>query len=438
MTDTRLSPLQIAYQTRTLDNGMRVVVHEDHTSPIVAVHMMYHVGSRHETPGRTGLAHLLEHLLFEGTANCPKGEFDRLLDQAGGTNNGSTWLDRTNYYEVVPSHAVELALWLERERIAYFLPVLDDAMLELQRGVVMNERRQTSENRPYGMADERLHELLFPDGHPYSWPTIGYMRDLAAIQLEDVQTFFQHFYTPGNAVLVLAGDITPDDGFRLAERYFGDLPAGRSPNGGSVQLLPGRRAKAADTLEDRVTLPRVYRAFPVAPYGSAEWIALDVLTYLLSDGESSRLQRRLIREQPLALEVDAYVYPTELHGVLGVVATGRSGVESAMLESEIEAVLAEIATGEIEEEEVGGAVRRARRDQLSGLAHLEERAEELAYATMVLGDPAALTATLSEYGRVGPAELQEVARRYLEADHGAVVTVIPRDKEAHAEVEVGR
>ena len=159
MIDTRLAPLRIPQRSTQLDNGMRVVVHEDHTSPIVAVHLMYHVGSKDERPGRTGLAHLLEHLLFEGSEHCPKGEFDLLLDRVGGTNNGSTWLDRTNYYEVVPTHAVELALWLERERMAHFLPILDDAVLELQRGVVMNERRQTCENRPYGLADERLHEL---------------------------------------------------------------------------------------------------------------------------------------------------------------------------------------------------------------------------------------------------------------------------------------
>lgn len=438
MIDTRLSPLKIAHETRTLDNGMRVVVHEDHTSPIVAVHMMYHVGSRHESPGRTGLAHLLEHLLFEGTANCPKGEFDRLLDQAGGTNNGSTWLDRTNYYEVVPSHAVELALWLERERIAYFLPVLDDAMLELQRGVVMNERRQTSENRPYGMADERLHELLFPNGHPYSWPTIGYMEDLARIGLEDARTFFEHFYTPNNAVLVLAGDLTPDNGFRLAEKYFSDLPVGPSLNGAAAPTPPVGVSRISDTLEDRVTLPRVYRAFPVAAYGSQEWIALDVLSYLLSDGESSWLQRRLVRDRPLALEVDAYLYPTELNGVLGVVATGRSGVPPAALEEAIDSVLEAAAEGKIDAEEVAGAVRRARRDQLSALAHLEERAEELAYAATVLGDPEALSESLDAYSRVGPAEIQDAARQFLNADAGAVVIVIPRNGVAPAEAGVAR
>lgn len=435
--DTRLAPLSIPQRSSQLDNGMRVVVHEDRTSPIVAVHLMYHVGSKDERPGRTGLAHLLEHLLFEGSEHCPKGEFDLLLDRVGGTNNGSTWLDRTNYYEVVPTHALELALWLERERMAHFLPVLDDAMLELQRGVVMNERRQTCENRPYGLADERLHELLFGEGHPYSWPTIGYMDDLAAMSLDDAREFFTRFYTPRNAVLVLAGDVSPEVGLELAHRFFGDLPAGdplpaRPEAGGSHGDGGGRRS---GTLRDRVTLPRVYRAFDVPAYGTAEWVALDVLSYLLSDGESSRLQRRLVREREVALDVDAYLYPTELRGVFGIVGTARSGVEASVVEEEIERVLREVADGRIDDEEVAGAVMRARRDQLSSLAHVEERAEELAYAATVLGGADALEQVLSTYGRVTSDEVREAAARHLGAEQGAVVTVLPKGRAARGGVE---
>jgi len=218
--------LRFPVRTHTLANGMRIIHHEERAAPIVAVHLMYRVGSRHEAPGRTGLAHLLEHLMFEGSQHAPKGQFDDLLERVGGTNNGSTWLDRTNYYETVPSHAVELPLWLERDRMGFFLPVLDEEMLEVQRGVVINERRQSCENRPYGMADQRLHEMLFGPGHPYAWPTIGYMPDLEAISLADARGFYQTYYTPGNAVLTLAGDLSADDAFALAERYFGDLPPG--------------------------------------------------------------------------------------------------------------------------------------------------------------------------------------------------------------------
>ncbi|HEX8830207.1 MAG TPA: insulinase family protein, partial [Longimicrobium sp.] len=178
MPENHDAPFRIESRTQVLRNGMRIVAHEDRTAPLVAVHLMYRAGSRDERPGRTGLAHLLEHLMFEGSEHAPKGDFDDLLERVGGTNNGSTWLDRTNYYETVPSHAVELPLWLERDRMAFFLRTLTQETLEVQRGVVINERRQTYENRPYGLADERLHELLVPAGHPYSWPTIGYTRDL--------------------------------------------------------------------------------------------------------------------------------------------------------------------------------------------------------------------------------------------------------------------
>ena len=434
MIDTVLAPLRLAQQNRTLDNGLRVVVHEDRTSPIVAVHIMYHVGSRHEAPGRTGLAHLLEHLLFEGSANCAKGEFDRLLEQAGGTNNGSTWLDRTNYYEVVPSHAVELALWLERERMAHFLPMLDDAMLELQRGVVMNERRQTCENRPYGLADERLHERLFPRSHPYSWPTIGYMPDLEAMRLPDARDFFARFYTPRNAVLVLAGDIGAEEGFRLAERYFGDLPAGPEPPADAAGVdAAGNEGDGAGgggaaplVMEDRVSLSRLYRAHAVPPYGTPDWITLDVLTYLLSDGESSRLQRLLVRERQLALDIDAYLYPTELHGVLGLVATARAGVTPEALDEATGRAIDEIAAGSLDAEEVAGAVMRARRDQLSSLSTVEERAEELAYATTVLGRPEALEEVLAGYAAVGPADVSAAAARWMGGESAARVAVVPR------------
>jgi zinc protease len=424
-----LSPLRIGSETHTLGNGLRVVVHEDRSAPLVAVHVMYHVGSRHERPGRTGLAHLLEHLLFEGSLHCPKGEFDRLLERVGGSNNGSTWLDRTNYYEVVPSHAVELALWLERERMAFFLPVLDEEMLEIQRGVVINERRQAYENRPYGMADERMHQLLFPEAHPYSWPTIGYLPDLEAIALDDARDFFSTYYTPGNAVLVLAGDISAPEAVELAERYFGDLPGGAGPPA-QAAVSNGTRP-SSETMHDRVSFPRLYEGYTTPGYGTPEWVALDVLTYLLGDGESSRLQRVLVRERQLAQDVDTYLYPTELAGVCGVVATARSGVEPARLDEAVERVLREVAENGVTEVEVIGAARRARRDQVVSLSTMEERADELAYAATVLGAAEELERVLAAYATITPDDVQSAAARYLVPERRARLTVLPR-KEEHA------
>ena len=420
----KLKPLHLPFETHTLPNGMRVVVQEDRGSPIVAVHLMYHVGSKDERPGRTGLAHLLEHLLFEGSENCAKGEFDRLLERVGGTNNGSTWLDRTNYYEVVPSHAVELALWLERERMAHFLPVLDEEMLAVQRSVVVNERKQAYENRPYGLAYERLHELLFPEGHPYSWPTIGYAADLEATRLEDARDFYERFYTPDNAVLVLAGDLSPEEGFELAAAYFGDLaPSGAS--NGITRVLPASRPEGRlEVMEDRVSFPQLHHAWSVPPFGTPDWVALDVLAYLLADGESSRLQRVLTRDQPLVQDIDAYLYPTELVGIWGIVATARSGVEVEQMTAAIDQVLERVADEGVPEDELEGAIRRARRDQLRSIDSVEDRAEELAYATTVLGDPHRLPALLNSYGEVTPDDIRNAAAS-LRPEQRASVVVVP-------------
>jgi zinc protease len=420
--------IRVPFRQHTLGNGMRVIAHEDRGAPIVAVHLMYHVGSRHEAPGRTGLAHLLEHLMFEGSEHAPKGAFDDLLERAGGTNNGSTWLDRTNYYEVVPSHAVELALWLERDRMAHFLPVLGEEMLELQRGVVINERKQHYENRPYGMADERLGQLLFPGEHPYGWPTIGYIPDLEAISLDDARTFYGTYYTPSNSVLVFAGDVAADDAFELAEKYFGDLPAGPA--------LPARAPAPApaaghrrETLPDRVTFPRVYRAWDVPAYGTDDWVALDVLAYLLADGESSRMQRALVRDGRIAQETDTYLYPTELRGLFGAVATSRSGVPAEALEEAIGRTLAEVAAGGVTEEEVTAAVRRVRRDQVADLATVEGRAEALAYAATTLGGAERLDEVMEAYARVTPQDVARVAAEHLAPDAGATVVVVPAGQE---------
>jgi len=417
--------LRFPVRTHTLANGMRIIHHEERAAPIVAVHLMYRVGSRHEAPGRTGLAHLLEHLMFEGSQHAPKGQFDDLLERVGGTNNGSTWLDRTNYYETVPSHAVELPLWLERDRMGFFLPVLDEEMLEVQRGVVINERRQSCENRPYGMADQRLHEMLFGPGHPYAWPTIGYMPDLEAISLADARGFYQTYYTPGNAVLTLAGDLSADDAIALAERYFGDLPPGPriAPPPAPADAAPAAHVRR-EVMPDDVSFPRVYQAWATPPYGTRDWVVLDVLAYLLGDGDSTRLQRALVREGRLAQDVDTYLYPTALCGAFGIVSTARTGVAPEALEAVVRRVLDEVARG-VDDDEVLGAVRRVRRDQVGELATVEERAEALSYAATVLGEPEELERVLEMYGEVTADDVARAAAMWLDAERGATLVIVP-------------
>lgn len=427
-TTTASTAIRVPCRTHVLANGMRVVAHEDHGSPLVTVHLMFHAGSRHEAPGRTGLAHLLEHLMFEGSQHAPKGHFDDVLERVGGTNNGSTWLDRTEYHETVPTHAVELPLWLERDRMAFFLPTLTDEVLELQRGVVINERKQSYENRPYGLADERLHEMLFPAGHPYSWPTIGYLRDLEQITLEDARAFYQTYYAPGNAVLVLAGDLEPERAFALAEQYFGDLPGGPAPAPRPEGELPPAPRVPRETMEDDVSFPRIFQAFAVPGYGHEDWVVLDTLAYLLADGDSSRLQRALVRDGRLAQDVDTYLYPTALCGLFGVVATARSGITPEQLEEAVRRVLDDVARDGVADDEVTGAVRRARRDHASEMATVEERADALAYAATVLGDPDALNRVMAAYERVTPEDVRRVAARYLPPDRAATLVVVPGEQ----------
>ncbi|MEM8963032.1 MAG: pitrilysin family protein [Acidobacteriota bacterium] len=222
--------LAIPFVEHRLDNGLRLVLHVDRSRPLVALNLWYHVGSKNEGPGRTGFAHLLEHLLFEGSENVPGNRHFAMVQEAGGVANGSTWYDRTNYYETLPSHQLDLGLWLESDRMGFFLPTMTQEKLDTQRDVVINERRERTDNQPYGLAGERLRELLYPEGHPYRWPVIGYLEDLHGATLDELGSFFSTYYTPNNAVLVLAGDFDPEVALERVAHYFGEIPPGEAPS----------------------------------------------------------------------------------------------------------------------------------------------------------------------------------------------------------------
>ena len=272
----------------TLANGLTVILHEDHSVPVVAVNVWYHVGSAREKPGRTGFAHLFEHLLFEGSKHVKEGEFDTLLEAAGGINNGSTTTDRTNYYESMPSNALDLALFLESDRMGYLLDVVTPKLVDGQRDVVKNERRQSYENAPYGMAQIRMTELMYPKDHPYHWPVIGYMEDLTAATHEDVIEFFKQYYAPGNASLVIAGDINPAEARKKVEHWFGDVKAGTEAGAADRASRPRCHGVIKETLTDRVQLPRLYLSWHTPAL------------YAPGDAELDVAQRRARRRQELA------------------------------------------------------------------------------------------------------------------------------------------
>jgi zinc protease len=321
-----INVLSVALETYHLTNGLTVLLHQTRDVPVVAVEVMYHVGSKNEQPGRTGLAHLFEHMMFKGSAHVPDGEHFRRLQDIGAEVNGSTTEDRTNYYEVLPPEHLETALYLEADRMGGLVPALTQAKLDNQRDVVKNERRQSYENQPYGMAQETIDAAVYPPGHPYSWPVIGSMHDLDQVSLDDLREFFNRMYSPANAVLTIAGNFDADLTRGWIEKYFGGIHAlSPFPPPAAVPRTPAPSRRI--TLHDAVTLPRVYLAWRSVPWFTDEDASLDTATDILGAGKNSRLNRALVIEQQLAQSATAYQHGLEIDGKLVLVATARKGVE---------------------------------------------------------------------------------------------------------------
>jgi zinc protease len=317
------STLNVPFTQFTLPNGLHVILHEDHTVPLATVNVWYHVGSAREKPGRTGLAHLFEHLMFEGSGHVKEGEFDTLLEAAGATNNGSTETDRTNYYIDAPSNALDLALFLESDRMGYLLDAMSPERVNGQRDVVKNERRQSYENAPYGMASIEIDKLLYPEGHPYRWPTIGYMEDLTAASYEDVVEFFRKYYQPANASLVVAGDIDPVKTRASIEKWFSDVKPGTAPVPPvdyPHAMLTGVSRK---TIEDRVQLPRLYLSWLTPALFKPGDAELDAVSQILAGGKNSRLYKRLVYDLQIAQDVSAFQASAALDSQFQIVVTAR-------------------------------------------------------------------------------------------------------------------
>ncbi|MGH9201257.1 MAG: M16 family metallopeptidase [Vicinamibacterales bacterium] len=418
--------IDLPFTKRTLANGLDVVVHEDHHVPIVAVNLWYHVGSKNERPGRTGFAHLFEHLMFEGSEHHNSGYFPP-LQQAGALLNGSTNADRTNYWEVVPTSAIDRALWMESDRMGYLLPALTRQRFETQRDVVLNERRQNYENRPYGLATMAISEGLFPADHPYRWPTIGAIEDLRAMELEDVREFFRTYYHPGNASLVLAGDIDTGRAFDLAETYFGEILTGvrPAPIRASATLAGERRL----VHEDRVELPRLYMAWHspamFAP-GDAE---MDLVADLLANGKTSRLYRTLVYERRVALDVSAAQHSRELSGFFMLVVTvapdGSLTDIASLVDDELQHVAREGPTdAEMERAEAQAEAHFLYRLQTVG--GFGGKSDQLNAYNVLLGDPGFFSADLDRFRQATPATVRAAAAEYCHPERRVVLSIVPR------------
>ena len=418
---------KIPFEKYTLPNGLEVILHEDHSVPLVAVDSWYKVGSGDEQRGRTGFAHLFEHIMFMGSQNVPVGEFDKWLEAAGGNNNGSTNNDRTNYYEWLPSNALPLALWLDADRMGFLLPTMDQAKLDLQRDVVKNERRERVDNQPYGRADEIISAALFPASHPYSWPVIGSMTDLSAASLEDVKNFFRTYYAPNNATLSIAGDFSSDSVKKLIESYFGSIP--RGPAIAARPTIPDERL-ARDTflvLEDRVQLPRLFYAWRSVKAFAPDDAALDVLAYVLAGDKNSRLYRTLVYDRQVAQDVNASQQSGRLDGQFGVDVTPKPGQSAALMAQLTNAEIQRVIDSGITPRELARAQNTIRARFLDRLASVLGKADQLNFYNYVAGTPDYVQQDAERYDRVTAADVQRVARTYLGAPR-VVLTVVPEGK----------
>jgi zinc protease len=407
-----------------LPNGLRVVLNEDHSAPLVAINLWYHVGSKNERVGRTGFAHLFEHMLFSGSQHVGNNEHFRYVQSVGGVLNGTTFFDRTNYYETLPSNYLALGLWLEADRMGFFLPALTQEKLDIQREVVKEERRQRYDNVPYGTAFERLLHLAYDSDYSYHWPTIGSMEDLAAASLDDVREFFNTWYRPDNCVLTVVGDFQPNEAKELIERYFGDIAAGGSFPKFTLERKPlgGERR---EVFPSRIQLPRIYRLYHLPRMGAADWIYGDLLSTILATDKASRLERALVHEQQIAQDVAAYVLPTESTGMLMLQATAREGVSIDDVERAIDAEIDRVAAQGITADELTRAQNRAEMEFAHQIENYDTRADLIGMLATYFDQPQLVHHWLDPYRAATAEDLARTAQSFLTADNRVTIQFVP-------------
>jgi zinc protease len=422
----RRDAINIPFERYTLPNGLNVILSVDRTIPQVAVDVWYHVGSKNEVPGRTGFAHMFEHVMFTGSGHVPYGVHDRLTEGVGGNNNGSTSNDRTNYFENVPSNYVESALWLESDRMGFLLDQLDEAKFVAQRDIVQNERRQGIDNQPYGRAFEILTAATLPDANPYSWPVVGYMADLQKATVEDVKQFFRLYYAPSNATLSIVGDMDPAKVKAWVTRYFGDLPKGAPitrPTIPPVSVSTEQRL----VFEDRVQVPRLYLAWPAPGEDNDDTYTLDFLAEILSGPRTARITKALVYDQQSAASVSAFNDTNEQLGAFVIIITPRPGHTLTELEASTDSILARLGRDGPTADEMQRTAAGLEFDFVSALESNLGKAEILTSGLVFHGDAAYYRTQYTKLKAVTAAEVQRVANHYLGAGR-AVLSIVPEGK----------
>ncbi|MBX2989775.1 MAG: insulinase family protein [Bacteroidetes bacterium] len=417
---------KVSFEQYTLDNGLTVILHEDHSAPVAAVVAMYNVGSKNEKKGRTGFAHLFEHMMFQGSQHVADDEHFKLLQEVGGNINGTTSNDRTNYFEVVPSNYLELALYLESDRMGFLLPAMTQEKLDNQRDVVKNERRQNVDNQPYGTAWEKIAKAIYPEEHPYSWPVIGYMEDLSAATLEDVMEFFRIYYAPNNAVLSIAGDFKPAQAKEWVKKYFGSIPRGTEiprPSPMPVTLSDEKRM----VFEDKVQLPRLYLRWPSAPLNTREDAVLDVIADILGAGKNSRLYKTLVYERQVAQSVNVFQASQLLSSQFSIEVTAKPGKSLTEMEAAVNDELAIFFNDGVTEKEIQTSINHREAGLTNSLATVLGKANSLATYFTFTGDPNNINKEFDRYKGITPAEVLAVAKKILGGNKVAL-SIVPEGK----------
>lgn len=413
---------ELRFTEYTLDNGLHVVLHEDHHVPIVAVNVCYHVGSKDENPERTGFAHLFEHLMFDGSLNVRRGQFDEYLTKAGGWDNAYTSWDKTNFYEVLPSHQIELALWLESDRMTEL--TISEISLTTQRSVVKEERLWRVENQPYGTAEEQVFAHAYTT-HPYRWPIIGSMEHLDRASLQDVDSFFKRYYVPNNATLVIAGDFDPAATHKLVQRYFGGIHPSSGPVLNGTSAEPSQSSEKRDVIVDHVQHPAVYIAHHVPEEGHPDFYPLALLSDVLSNGDSSRYYQRMVYEKKIAQDVISYVYNLENPGLFWISATAMNASTPELLEMEILIEIERLEAEPVTEREIQKVKNHAESAMTFGKQRVDQKADLLAHYATVRGSTGLVNTEIDLFTSVTANDLQRVARKYLSKNNRTVIYYLP-------------
>jgi len=421
--------MRIPIETFRLSNGLFVTLSEDHTAPIVAVNLWYHVGSANEPPGRTGFAHLFEHMLFQGSEDVAANEHFELVQRAGGTLNGSTWLERTNYFETVPSNQLELALWLEANRMGKLLPAMTQQKLDTQRDVVKNERRWSMDNQPYGSWLEKLPALCFPSEHPFHHSLMGSMEDLTAASLSDVAQFFATYYTPDNAVLSITGDFDPPEAKRLVEKHFGSIKRGAGkPALPDMSLPPVFGQWKREVVPDDIMLPRLFLAFRSPAFGTDAYYPASICGAILGLRNASRLKRHLVRERQVAAEASAFTFDLAKGSDLLVVdVTARPGIAAEQLEQEVAYEIDVLVRDGVDASEVERAVALVQTGFVSAMQEAGERADRLSLFATYFGKPELINSEVDRYRAVTADAVNAFVHERLGENNRASLLYVPRD-----------